>query len=301
MCQVLVLPKQVVKKLDQLEQNDDATADASGTVGLPIGVGPSGSRTKTTGTLGKALEVLDIIALAPAPLRFTDILSRVDQPRGTLHRQISNLIEEGLVDVKPDNSYVPGLRLLKLAARAWSKNTIRSVAEPHVRALHEATGETVHLGVIGDLEVIYVDKIKSKQTVRMHSQVGNASPLYCTGIGKAMMALLPTVECATRAHRFAYVRHTEATLYTPELLLADIADIRIRGISHDREEHEPGIRCVAAGIAGADRNSIAGISVTAPAYRIEPDTIIQWETLVAQTARAIERDMEAMLGPRSQE
>ncbi len=258
-------------------------------------------RKPKTGTLGKALEVLVIIALADTPPRFTDLLSQTDQPRGTLHRQISNLIAEGLVSVNADHSYVAGLRLLKLAARAWSGNTFRLLAEPHIRKLHEETGETVHLGLMSGLEVIYLDKIESKQTVRMHSQVGNASPLYCTGVGKAMLALLPDEECAEKAAQFDYVRHTETTLYTPELLLAEIPKIRESGISHDREEHEPGICCVAAGLGGPEAGIIAGVSVTGPSFRISQQERDRWQPLVLETARAIESDMEVRLGPRSQE
>ncbi|NKB52867.1 MAG: IclR family transcriptional regulator [Rhizobiaceae bacterium] len=247
------------------------------------------------------MEVLDVIALAETPPRFTDLLSEIDQPRGTLHRQISNLIAEGLVSVNADHSYVPGLRLLKLAARSWSGNTFRLLAEPHIRKLHDETGETVHLGLMSGLEVIYLDKIESKQTVRMHSQVGNASPLYCTGVGKAMLAMLPEDDCAARASQFDYVRHTETTLYTPELLLAEMAEIRSSGISYDREEHEPGIRCIAAGLGGVESGIIAGVSVTGPAFRISQDEMVRWKSLVLETARAIESDMEARLGPRSQE
>ncbi len=254
-----------------------------------------------TGTLGKALEVLDIVALSDTPPRFTDILSQLDQPRGTLHRQISNLIAEDLIAVNEDHSYVPGLRLLKLAARSWSKNSFRLIAEPYIRRLHEQTGETVHLGLLNGLEVIYLDKIESKQTVRMHSQVGNASPLYCTGVGKAMMALLSQQDCIERAGQFDYIRHTEHTLYTPELLLAEIETIRRTGISHDREEHEPGIRCVAAALGNADMGLIAGVSITAPAFRIEDQMIEDWQQQVLHTVRSIEQTLEARLGPRSQE
>ena len=261
----------------------------------------SARRKPETGTLGKALEVLDVIALSEKPPRFTDLLSKIDQPRGTLHRQISNLIAEGLVSVNADHSYVPGLRLLKLAARAWSGNSFRLLAEPHIRRLHEQTGETVHLGLMNGLEVIYLDKIESKQTVRMHSQVGNASPLYCTGVGKAMLAMLPEDECAERAAQFDYVRHTETTLHTPELLLAEMEEIRKSGISHDREEHEPGICCVAAGLGSAESGIIAGVSVTGPAFRISQEEKDRWQALVLDAARAIESDMEARLGPRSQE
>lgn len=253
---------------------------------------------RDTGTLGKALEVLDVIAMAPKSLRFTHILNQLNQPRGTLHRNLSNLIKEGLVDVSTTGSYSPGLRLLNLAAQAWSKNTLRSVTDPHIRRLHEATGETVHLGVLSGLEVIYLDKLESYQAVRMHSQVGNASPLYCTGIGKAILALLPEEEYAAKAAAFDYVKHTPTTLHTAALLTSEIDDIRSSGIAHDREEHESGICCVAAGFGGHDTGIFAGLSITAPSFRTDKEKIKQWETLVYSIARDIENDLEPALGPR---
>lgn len=252
-----------------------------------------------TGTLGKAMQVLEVIATSQKPMRFTDVLKAVDQPRGTLHRQISNLVEEGLIHVNDDHAYTPGIRLLKFATRAWSQNSFRTIAQPHIEALHEATGETVHLGQLNDLEVIYLDKIESNQTVRMHSQVGKASPLFCTGIGKAMLARLPDDEARERIDRIAFTRHTPTTIVNPTDMAKELEQIRVAGVSHDREEHEAGIYCVAASVAGTNLATIGGLSVTAPRYRISDNTIDEWEHLVRTTAKAIETDLIARLGPRS--
>ena len=252
-----------------------------------------------TGTLGKAMEVLEIIASSSTPMRFTDVLNSVDQPRGTLHRQISNLIEEGLVVVNRDNSYSPGIRLLKLAALAWSKNDLCTIAEPHIRQLHNETEETVHLGQLHGTEVVYLDKIESRKTVRMHSQVGNASPLYCTGIGKAMLAKLPEADARSLSHQMKYIQHTPSTLASADKLLEELARIRSSGLSHDREEHEPGIYCVAAAFGGEEFGFIGGISVTAPAYRIDKKKLKKWEFEVSAAALAIENDLRARLGPRN--
>lgn len=243
------------------------------------------------------MEVLEIIALADTPLRFTDILHAANQPRGTLHRHLANLAQEGLIQINGDGTHEPGIRLLKLAARSWSRNSLRSIAQPHLEHLHEATGETVHFGQMMGLEVIYLDKIESRQSVRMHSQVGNASPLYCTGIGKAMLGLLPEEERREIAAQFSYVAHTPATLDTPQKLLADLAIIADTGIAHDLEEHEAGIRCVAAGIDAA--TAIVGVSVTGPAFRVDEAAVERFKPLVANTARAIEKDFNSRMGPRS--
>ena len=120
-----------------------------------------------TGTLGKVLSVLETVVTSDRPLRFSDILALTGQPRGTLHRQLSHLVEEASLTQGRDLCYEPGLRLLKFAYRSWSKNQFRAVAAPHLRRLHEETGETVHLGVLRGTEIIYVDKVESRQTVRM--------------------------------------------------------------------------------------------------------------------------------------
>ena len=252
-----------------------------------------------TGTLGKAISVLDIVASASEPMRFTDILAVSDQPRGTLHRQLSNLVEEGLLSLGRDHSYSVGLRLLKFAAKAWAGNQFRVIAEPHLRRLHELTGETVHLGVLRGSEVIYLDKVEGRQAVRMYSQIGNASPVYCTGVGKAGLSALPDDELKAVVASIRFRRFTDSTIVTPEALLAEIEAIRSSGNAYDREEHEPGIRCVAAPIHSADRSFVGGLSVTGPAYRISQELLESWAGVVRDTAGRIMEDMGARLGPRT--
>ncbi|ATU95768.1 IclR family transcriptional regulator [Phyllobacterium zundukense] len=260
---------------------------------------PAGAEAAGTGTLGKAIAVLDIIAASPQPLRFTDVLRLTDQPRGTLHRQISNLIEEGLLTVNRDHSYGLGLRLLQFASKAWASNQFRSIAEPHIRKLHEATGETVHLGVLRGTEVIYVDKIESRQNIRMVSQIGNTAPAWCTGVGKAALSALANDELQARVTRIVFKRFTPNTIGDSRGLLDEIELIRTEGNAYDREEHETGICCVAAPIHSADRQLIAGVSVTGPAYRITPDVLQSWAGITRIAAAAIMDDMATQLSPRS--
>jgi DNA-binding IclR family transcriptional regulator len=251
-----------------------------------------------TGTLGKAMSVLEMVAEAEAPLRFTEILACSGQPRGTLHRQLSHLVEEGLLDTVRDFGYVPGLRLLKLAARAWERNEFRTIAEPHLRALHQQTGETVHLGVLRGTEIIYLDKVESRQSVRMYSQIGNASPVYCTGVGKAALSALTEAARAAIVEKLTFTPFTASTHAGPASLLADIAAIKTCGHAFDREEHEAGIRCVAAPIWSEDRTFVAGVSVTGPAYRVTMQQLQDWAELVERAAALIMADMMARLGPR---
>ncbi len=252
-----------------------------------------------TGTLGKAMAVLGIIAASPHPPRFTEILGKSDQPRGTLHRQLTNLVEEGLLNIRPDMSYELGDNLLKLAASAWAGNEFRLIAEPHLSRLHELTGETVHLGVLRDGQVIYLDKVEGTQSVRMYSQIGNASPLYCTGVGKAAISVLPQTEMEKCIASIIFHKYTDHTLKNADELRTEIEQIKLSGNAYDREEHEIGIRCVAAPIYSPNRTFVAGVSVTGPAYRVSADTLEGWAGLVRGTANAIMDDMSTRLGPRT--
>lgn len=257
------------------------------------------ARGQDTGTLGKALTVLDAIATCAEPPRFTDVLHMLDVPRGTLHRQISHLIQEGLVVANRDHGYELGPRLLQLAARAWSANSFRKIAEPHLQGLHALAGETVHLGVLSGNEVIYLDKVESRhQAVRMYSQIGNVSPAYCTGIGKAMLAALPDGEIERRVKGTVFERKTPATLTTAAALIAEIGAIRQTGIAFDREEHEPGIHCVAAAIVSEGADMIAGLSVTAPTFRLPMADLAGYADAVKAAAGAIAEDVRTGLGPR---
>ena len=250
------------------------------------------SAVRDTGTLGKAISVLETVAEARGPLRFSDILRASSQPRGTLHRQIANLVKEGLLAAAPEHGYELGLRLLQLASRAWSGNQFRKVAEPHLAHLHEETGETVHLGVLSSTQVVYLDKVESRQAVRMHSQIGNSSPLYCTGVGKAALSAVNDAQFEDILGRIALRKFTPSTITDAAALRAEIASIRASGIAFDREEHEVGIRCVAAPVFSKSRHLAAGVSVTGPAYRVSMSKLREWSGVVRNCAAGIMEDME---------
>ncbi len=260
--------------------------------------GPGSDPGAGTGTLGKAIALLDLVARSDVPLRFSDVLRLTGQPRGSLHRQLRHLVVEGLLDLSADGAYVPGLRLLAFASRAWARNSARQLAEPHIRRLHERVGETVHFGELRGHKIVYLDKLESRQAVRMYSQVGNASPVHCTGIGKAALSCLDSVPLRTLLDQLVLEAFTPHTLTELVSLEAEIDDVRRRGISFDMEEHQPGIRCVAAPVASRAQGFIGGLSITAPAFRADIEQLNDWAPLLAAAASAIASDMDRGLSPR---
>jgi len=133
--------------------------------------------------------------------------------------------------------------------------------------------------------------------LRMHSQVGKTSPVYCTGVGKAALSLLPVEELTRLAAELEYHRFTDNTIVTAEALVADVEAIFQNGYGFDLQEHELGIHCIAAPVRAPGRNFRAAISVTGPAYRVDIAQLRRWAPLLRQTADNISADLACRLSP----
>ena len=220
------------------------------------------------GTVGKALEVLEQVADFGRPVRFSDVLARSAFPKPTLYRFLQTLTNQGMLHYDADHqTYAPGARLVRLAHAAWSQSSLAQVAGPHLRKLSRETGETVHLAQLDHAQVLYLDKYNAAQPVEMYSQAGKVGPAYCTGVGKAIMAFLPEDEADSVIQQQSFHIFTPHTLRGPDALRKELQDIRAKGYGFDREEHEPGIICIAAPILNANGRPMGALSVTSTTRR----------------------------------
>lgn len=220
------------------------------------------------GTIGKALDVLDLVAGFERPVRFSEILAQSPHPKATLYRLIQTLTNLGMLRYDVDRqTYAPGLRLVRLAHAAWRQSSLAPIARPFIDALSEAMGETVHLAQLDGGQVLYVDKRNAAEPLEMFSQAGKVGPGYCTGVGKAMLAFLADEARDVALAQQAYFAHTAHTHTCAESLATELKEIRAEGIAYDREEHEPGIICVAAPILSEARRAIGALSITTSTAR----------------------------------
>ena len=250
------------------------------------------------GTVGKALDLLDRIAEAGRPVRFSELLDGSPYPKATLYRLLQTLTEQGMLSFDlVDHAYRPGLRLVRLAHAAWAQSSLAPIARPHLDALAGELGATVHLAQLDSGHVLYVDKRNAARPIEMFSQAGRIGPAYCTGVGKAMLAHLDEAarEAALRLQAFA--RFTPATLVTAESLRAELDQVRRDGVAWDREEHEPGIICVAAPIRVPSGRAVGAISLTTSTERHGYDDLEAMAPALRRTADAIGRDAGDWLFP----
>lgn len=220
------------------------------------------------GTVGKALDVLDMVASHGRPLRFSDLLAQSAYPKATLYRLLQTLTHQGMLALDPETgSYALGMRLVRLAHAAWAQSSLAPIARPYLDELAEKTGETIHLAQMDLGQVLYVDKRNAAKPVEMFAQAGKVGPAYCTGVGKAMLAYLPPDALDDALARQSFYRHTPHTLGTREALLEELQAIRARGHAWDREEHEAGIICCAVPILSRAGRVMGALSVTSTTAR----------------------------------
>ena len=245
------------------------------------------------GTVGKALEVLDQVAAFGRPVRFSELLAQSPFPKPTLYRFVQTLTNQQMLSYDPDRqTYAPGVRLVRLAHAAWEQSTLAPVARPHVDALSKAVGETVHLAQLDSAQVLYIDKRNAGQPVEMYSQAGKVGPAYCTGVGKVMLAFLEPSAAAAIIEQQSFHVFTEHTLDTPDALRDELSDIRANGYGFDREEHEPGIICVAMPILSETGRVLGALSVTSTTGRTNLAGLEAYVPILQETATKIARDAQ---------
>ena len=250
------------------------------------------------GTVGKALDVLDMVAAAGRPVRFTDLLAGSAYPKATLYRLIQTLTHQGMLAHDPDRqTYALGVRLVRLAHAAWATSSLAPIARPYLDALSAETGETIHLAQMDNGQGLYVDKRNAAKPVEMFAQAGKVGPAYCTGVGKALMAYLPDEELERALQRQSFHRFTEHTLDSPEKLKAELRAIRARGHAYDREEHEPGIICCAVPILSRSGRAIGALSVTSTTSRTTLSELDARAQRIKQTAAQIAAEAESWRFP----
>tara|TARA_R110002110_G_scaffold140479_12_gene327820 strand:- start:426 stop:1253 length:828 start_codon:yes stop_codon:yes gene_type:complete len=224
------------------------------------------------GTVGKAMDVLDQVAAVGRPVRFAALLETSPFPKATLYRFLQTLTRQRLLEYDPDHqTYAVGVRLVRLAHAAWNQSSLAPIARPHLDRLSAALGLTVHLAQLDNGQVLYIDKRSAAQPVEMFSQAGKIGPAYCTGVGKAMLAFLPEAEQARLLKQQSYHRFTSATLADPQSLKAELDRIVGRGHAYDREEHEPGIICIAVPILSSKGRVLGGMSITGTTINTDID------------------------------
>lgn len=252
-------------------------------------------RRYTVDAAAKALNLLGAFTFAEPRMSLAALAARTGIPRPTAFRLLTTLEQAGFVS-KINGEYQLGIRCFVLGNVVAATLDLRERARPHLEALRDATGETVHLAVLDAWQVVYLERLQSPRPIGfMRSRVGGIVPAYCTSLGKTLLAFRPeeavTAWLATQTLRAM----TPQTITSARRLMKELRTIRERGYGVDEQEHEIGVRCIAAPIGNHAREVVAAISVAGPAERL-PRPLVGSEVAkrIVAAAHAISVELGAL-------
>lgn len=238
------------------------------------------------GAVGKALEVLTALSQPGGPHRLADLAKRCDLPKPTAHRMLQTMADAGFAVSAGNGQYDAGPRLLGLSAAVLSSSAAARFARPVLAELQRRTGHTVHYAVRHEDRAVYVAKVEPEQAYRMNSRVGGEVPLYCTGVGRAMLAALPEDEVAAVLSGPLAAR-TPRTITDPQKIRRELSKLDRQGYLIDDEQNEPHVRCVAAPVVDGLGQLAGAISVSGLTFTLSLENTKVLGPLVAEAANRI--------------
>ena len=239
----------------------------------------------------RIFQLIESLAAHPAGAGLQRLAQDTGLAKSTVHRLLASLVSLGYAAQDENGRYRLTLKMFELSSGIVNSMDIMDVAKVHLERLAQRTGEAVHLVIRDGQDIVYIYKTESGP-MRMSSRVGLRSPLYCTGVGKAILATLPADEVAQIWQHTTLQKLTAHTIVEFDALQAQLTEVRTNGYAIDDEENELGVRCVAVAIPGVGGRADSAFSISGLAPYMTPERIRRIATL-AQDART---DIMADLG-----
>lgn len=216
----------------------------------------------------------------------------VDLSRPTLFRFLVVLQRMGYVAKNKDNRYSLTPMLFAIASRSIEDVELNRIAKPFLEDMCFDTGETSLLGILNDDAVLYLTKVESKYNVRFHERLGKMTPLYCTALGKVLLAGMSDEELYDYLAKEKLIPYTNNTIVDPIKLKEHIKLTRERGYSEVLSEYEQDIHALGCPVFDHDGKVIAAVSINWPLFRETPD---KFETCLARL-KSVARTISILMG-----
>lgn len=195
--------------------------------------------------------------------------------KSTVHRLLMSLIYMGYAKQdETSQKYMLSYKIVSMAGKLLDRMDIMQVAKPYLERLSDLSGEAVHLVAREDNNILYIYKIEAKVgTIRMVSHVGMVHPMYCSGVGKAIMATLPEKELRQIWNESVIEKKTDKTIVDYEEMLRVLEEVKRNGYALDDEENEKGVRCIAACLKSYQNEVKYAFSISGPTSRMTRERV----------------------------
>ena len=223
---------------------------------------------------GRLFQALELLA-DTGSIGLMDLSATLSLNKTTAHRVLNSLIYMGYAKQDPaTGKYEPTFKIVDIANRIMSKVDIVQTVRPYLRKLMEASGETVHFVERDGTDAVYIDKVESfNNGMQMVSRIGSRIPLYCSGVGKAMLAQMDSWEAEEVWNASGVCPLTEHTITDYGKFQQELAQIQQRGYALDNEENQIGVRCIACSLKDPAGIPKYAFSISAPTSRMNDERI----------------------------
>ncbi|MEA3435761.1 MAG: IclR family transcriptional regulator [Thermodesulfobacteriota bacterium] len=242
-------------------------------------------------SLSKGLDVLELLA-DKDELSVSEVARFLGYNRTGSHRLLATLRELGYVEQNQSNKYHLTFKMLGLGMKLARRFEIRRVALSYMQELFAESGETVNLGIRDGFNVMHLEKIDSREILRIDIQIGSSAPLYCTALGKSILAFLPQKEKDETIAGMELKPMGPNTITSKKKLIKNLDEIKTKGYAKDNEELASGLRCLSAPVFDRTGYARYSISISGPATRLTDQRIDKLKGSIIKVCRNLSKHME---------
>ena len=226
---------------------------------------------KKNQSLGKALQIFEVLARQTAPMRLQELARELNMPDSTLLRFLNTMIDYGYVAKDAETArYGLTLKLAQLGSRVQSNYPYQKSIHPYLEEVSRELQEPVSLCVEQDGSVVYIDTVDGPDhMLRTLQRIGKVAPMHSTGAGKVLLQNYSHKSLEEYVTKRGLPAFTEQTITTAELFLDELEAVQQRGFAYDNEECEIGVRCIAFPVKDFSGKNVAAISISAPVTRLD--------------------------------
>lgn len=241
-------------------------------------------------TVQKALRVLEFIG-ERQPVRPAEIGKQLKLTRANVHRLLSTLEDMEYIEKLNNGCYQLTFKLFKLGNTVPQSRSLVDAAKSYMTRLSELSGENVNLAVRYGDKIIYIDKVESKNYIKLDQPVGMTDPIYCTALGKVLLSDLPEKELKKFLSSLELTPYTRHTTTRIDKLVEMVSSVRDNGYATDLKELSEDIHCMAAPICDHTNSIIAAISISGPAVRLTKKRMMELKDHLMEAAGTISSNL----------
>ena len=244
--------------------------------------------TPTIQVIERLFSLMDILASREEAISLKEISEKTGLHPSTTHRILNDLTIGRYVDRPEAGSYRLGMRLLELGNLVKARLNVRDAAMTPMRELHKLIQQPVNLSMRQGDEIVYVERAYSERSgMQVVRAIGGRAPLHLTSVGKLFLSIDDLLKVRSYATRTGLSGHTRNSITQLPVLERELSKVRQYGIARDNEELELGVRCIAAGIYDDQGKLLAGLSISAPADRMDEEWLPKLQATADNISHAL--------------